>query len=55
MLYNITHGRLRQTIHLTARETTPEDAAYKWWQNVKQKKIQPQAMAINRAGQQSFT
>ena len=29
----------RQTVHLTARETSPEDAAHRWWQNVKQKRI----------------
>jgi len=29
----------RQTVHLTARETSPEDAAHRWWRNVKQKRI----------------
>jgi hypothetical protein len=38
---NITCGCSRQTAHLTARETTPEEAAHIWQQNFKQKRIQP--------------
>jgi hypothetical protein len=37
----ITCSHSRQTVDLTARETTLEDAAYRWWQTVKQTRIQP--------------
>ena len=41
----ITCGRSRQTVHLTARKTSPEDAAQSWWRNV-EKRIQPYTTAI---------
>ena len=37
----ITRGCSRQTVHLTTRETTPEDTVHRWRRNIEQKRIHP--------------
>ena len=55
-------GQVSLTIHLTARENSPEDAAHKWRRNIEQKKfkyrslsLSPENRGLHNAGRQSLS